>query len=173
MFLPRAESDGCSSSDVTSCSPNAASSDSNGNLGFDPSLLERPGARRYIGIGMVVGLLFIVFLVWLYRGKWPRRILRQYCCCCSRRSQPLLEPVDDNIRSSGTPTPTTSSEKDKSTLGLVKEVSGGVVIFTRVPKALGGRDRFPVEWEMDHVNGIQLEPRTPQRHHARNGSRQS
>lgn len=167
LIIPRAESDSCSSSDADqSCSPNAAPSDSDGNAGFDQSLFEKPGGRRYIGIGMVIGLFLIVFIIWLYRGKWPRRMLRQYgcCSCCSRRSQqPPESVVDDNRENSGTPTPILPTEKDRRrTLGdadreLVKEVSGGMVVFTKVPKALGGKDRYPVEWEMDHVNGIRLE----------------
>lgn len=158
MFIPR---DGCSKSDSTCSNPsNAAPSDSD-TTGVDPSLMEQPGPRRYIGVAMVLGIVFIVFLAWLYLGKWPRKILRQYCCCSSRSKQ-LPKSTDDGRED--TPTPTMSSEKEGTTVevsdrGMVKEVSGGggVVVFTQVPKALGGKDRHPAEWEMDHVHGIRLE----------------
>jgi hypothetical protein len=115
--------------------------------------MEKRGAQRYIGVAMVAGIILIIFLVWLYRGKWPRKMLQQHCCC-SRRSKELVPiPIDDETP----PTQTRSSEEQKST-ELVKEVSAGMVVFTKVPKALRAKDRHrPVEWEMDHVNGIRLE----------------
>jgi hypothetical protein len=102
---------------------------------------------------MVAGLILIVFFVWLYRGRWPRKMLQQYCC---RRSKELPELIDDVTP----PIQTTSSEKDKSTprdSELVREVSAGMVVYTKVPKAFRAKERHhPVEWEMD-VNGIRLE----------------
>ena len=115
--------------------------------------MEKRGAQRYIGVAMVAGLILIIFLVWLYRGKWPRKMLQQYCCC--RRIKELPIPIDDETPTP--PTQTRSSEEQKST-ELVKEVSAGMVVFTKVPKALRAKDgHHPVEWEMDHVNGIRLE----------------
>ena len=149
MFIPRA---------ANSCQATYApcSSDTDTNPGFDPSLIAKQGPHRFIGVAMVAGLVLIVFLVWLYRGKWPRKMLQQYCCCC-RRSEELPKPIDDETP----PNQTTSPEKDKSTprdSELVNEVSAGMVVFTKVPKALRSKERHhPVEWEMDHVNGIRLE----------------
>ena len=100
---------------------------------------------------MVAGLILIIFLVWLYLGRWPRKMLRQYCCC--RRPE---EPMDDETP----PIQTPSQEKNKSTpqdSELVEEMSAGMVVFTKVvPKALQAKER-ELEWEMDHVNGIRLE----------------
>lgn len=108
---------------------------------------------------MVAGLILIVFLAWLYCAKWPR-------ACCSRRSKQMNDD-DDRLEEGselGMPAPNISSlEKDKGRLrdseqgGLVKKVSGGMVVFTQAPKALGAKDRYPLELEMDHVNGIRLE----------------
>lgn len=159
MFIPRG--DGNSDACVTgvSCSTSsplaAAPSYSDGNSGLDTSLMEKPGTRRYIGIGMVVGLLFLIFLAWLYRGKWPRRVLHKHCCCCSRRSKQLQSVDEPRVES----TPSMSSEKEGSTQeDSQKElVSADMVVFTQVPKALGGRDRYPGEWEMEHIHGIRLE----------------
>jgi len=164
MFFPRV---------ANSCPPpyTACSSDTDTNTGFDPSFIENQGPRRFIGVAMVAGLILIIFLVWLYRGRWPRKMLQQYCCC--RRLKEIPEPIDDVTP----PIQTTSSEKDKSTprdSELVEEVSAlsaGMVVFTKVPKAFPAKEgHYPVEWEMDHVNGIRLETRTPP-YHARNSSR--
>jgi hypothetical protein len=149
MFVHRADvPDSCSTSDDSdSCSPNA---DSDASSGFDPSLMNKHGPHRYIGIGMVAGLILIIFLVWLYRGRWPRKKRQQYCCCCSSRSK---QPIDDETP----PTVTRSPERDKSTLGgseqrLVKEM----VVFTKVPNAFRGKERYPMEWEMNHVNELEV-----------------
>ena len=37
-----------------------------------------PGPHRYIGIGMVVGMVFVIFILWLLFGRWPRRKLREW-----------------------------------------------------------------------------------------------
>ena len=131
IFFSQRRSDATCSLSDSSCSP----PNSDTTSGTDPS-----GARRFIGIGMVLGLLFIVFLAWLYYGKWPRTILRQYCCCCSKRSNQLPK---SNISS-------TPGDSDK---GLDKEVSGGMLVFTQVPKVLGKKDR--------HINDIRLEVGIP------------
>ena len=145
MFIRRA-ANSCSTT-YTSCSPD--------NTGFDPSLVENQGPHRFIGVAMVAGLILIIFLAWLYLGRWPRKMLQQYCCCC-RRPEELPEPIDDETP----PIKTTSQEKDKSPppdSELVKEMSAGMVVFTKVvPKALRTKERHG-EWEMDHVNGIRLE----------------
>jgi len=151
MFTPRIDITDCSGLDNSdACS---APSDSDVSQGIDPSLMQRQAEHRYIGIGMVAGLILIIFLVWLYRGRWPRRMLQQYCCCCSRCSKPPKNMDDE------TPTLIRSPDRDKSTMGgsetrrLVKEVSAGMMVFTKVPNALRGKERFPMEWEMDHVDG--------------------
>ena len=148
MFIPRAPN---------SCSTTYASCSSD-NTGFNPSMTDNQGAHRFIGVAMVAGLILIIFLVWMYFGRWPRKMLQQYCCCC-RRSEELPKPMDDETP----PIQTASSlEKDKSTprdSELVKEMSAGMVVFTKVvPKALRAKQRHhPAEWEVDHVNGIRLE----------------
>lgn len=84
-------------------------------------------------------------------------MLQQYCCCGRFESEELPKPIDDET----SPIQATSSEKDKGTQRddeLVKGVSAGMVVFTKIPKALRTKERHqPVEWEMDHVNGIRLE----------------
>jgi len=157
MFIRRA---------ANSCSTTYASCSSD-NPGFDPSLAENQGPHRFIGVAMVASLILIIFLAWLYLGKWPRKMLQQYCCYCGRPEE-LPEPIDDETPP--IPIPTTSQEKDMSRRDseLVKAMSAGMVVFTKVvPKALRAKER---EWEMDHVNGIRLETRTPP-YHAPNGSR--
>lgn len=146
MFVHRADT--CSD-DSDSCSPNAATSDSDASSGFDPSL-DKQGPHRYIGIGMVAGLILIIFLVWLYRGRWPRKMFQRYCCCCSSRSK---QPIDDETP----PTVIGSPERDKSTLeGSEQRLVKGVVVFTKVPNAFRGKERYPTEWEMSHVNELEV-----------------
>jgi len=94
-------------------------------------------------------------------------MLQQYCCC-RRRPEELPKPIDDETPS----VQTTSSEKDRSTprdSEQVKEMSAGMVNFITkvVPKIPKAKER---RYEMDHVNGIRLETRTPP-YHATNGSR--
>lgn len=151
MFIPRAATNSCSAT-YASCP-----SDADNNTGLDPSSVEKQGAHRFIGVGMVAGLILIIILVWLYCGKRPRKFLRQHCCCCRRSEElPLAKPIDDETDETP-PIQTASSEKDKSTTRDSELVSAGMVVFTKVPKALSKERRHPVEWEMDHVNGIRVE----------------
>lgn len=139
---------------ANSCSTTYASCSSD-NTGFDPSLAENRGAHRFIGVGMVAGLILIIFLVWLYLGRWPRKMLQQYCCCC-RRPEELPKPIDDETPPNQTTSPDSESKSTPRDSEQVEEVSAGMVVFTKVvPKALRAKER--VEWEMDHVNGIRLE----------------
>ncbi|KAF8203602.1 hypothetical protein BJ912DRAFT_202273 [Pholiota molesta] len=51
--------------------------------------------------------------------------------------------------------------------GVIKEVSGGVVMYTEVPRPalLPRTDRNPrTEWEFQHVHGVRYEARSPHRH---------
>src|SRR4051812_44514840 len=41
---------------------------------------DKPGPHRFIGVGMVVGLAFIVFLSWLSCASWPRRMAARLGC---------------------------------------------------------------------------------------------
>ncbi|KAG6911922.1 hypothetical protein DXG01_000169 [Tephrocybe rancida] len=37
-----------------------------------------PGAHRYIGIGIVVGLAVVIFILWVSLGRWPRAKMRAW-----------------------------------------------------------------------------------------------
>lgn len=39
---------------------------------------NQPGPHRYIGIGMVAGLAFVILVLWLSFGRWPRRKMREW-----------------------------------------------------------------------------------------------
>ncbi|KAG6902898.1 hypothetical protein C0995_010068 [Termitomyces sp. Mi166 len=39
---------------------------------------NKPGPHRYIGVGMVVGLALVIFVLWLLFGRWPRRKIREW-----------------------------------------------------------------------------------------------
>ncbi|KAF5377647.1 hypothetical protein D9615_005352 [Tricholomella constricta] len=50
----------------------------NNKGGTGPVDFEKPGPHRYIGIGMVVGLVLVVLILYLAFGRWPRRKMRAY-----------------------------------------------------------------------------------------------
>ncbi|KAG6879709.1 hypothetical protein C0992_012557 [Termitomyces sp. T32_za158] len=39
---------------------------------------NEPGPHRYIGIGIVSGLAFLILILWLAFGRWPRRKMREW-----------------------------------------------------------------------------------------------
>ncbi|KAG6850504.1 hypothetical protein H0H93_012505 [Arthromyces matolae] len=39
---------------------------------------DKPGLHRYIGVIMVIGLAFAIFILWLSFGRWPRRKMREW-----------------------------------------------------------------------------------------------
>ncbi|KAG6845796.1 hypothetical protein H0H87_003850 [Tephrocybe sp. NHM501043] len=43
-----------------------------------PEDFEKPGPHRYIGIGMVIGLAVIIFILWVSVGRWPREKMRAW-----------------------------------------------------------------------------------------------
>jgi hypothetical protein len=85
------------------------------------------------------------------------------------------EVVDSSVDGSGAKSTrkpkrprTTKSEREKARnlmlqsepKRVIKEVSGGVVMFTEVPRPVRTRDRYPqppVDWEFEHVHGVRFE----------------
>jgi len=68
-----------------SCTPTMAivgtdpiEKETNNPGGTGPADFNKPGAHRYIGIGMVVGLAFVVLVLWLTFARWPRRKMWEY-----------------------------------------------------------------------------------------------
>ncbi|PFH54527.1 hypothetical protein AMATHDRAFT_95 [Amanita thiersii Skay4041] len=93
MFIPRT-SDGnipCSS-DSSSCNPKITivnpdpTVQEDGNT-MGPPDFEKPGPHRYIGVGMVLGILVIILVLWIWIGKWPRQKLDALCCGRRRQRQ--------------------------------------------------------------------------------------
>ncbi|KAG6812491.1 hypothetical protein H0H92_002598 [Tricholoma furcatifolium] len=52
--------------------------DNNTNGDSSPQNFGTPGPHRYIGIGMVLGLAFLVLVLWLSLGRWPRKKMRDW-----------------------------------------------------------------------------------------------
>lgn len=85
MFLPRTYQQ----TDTMECQPGhicathavigSESYENNDGL-WGPPDFEKPGPHRYIGIGMVAGMILIVLLFWLAFGRWPQRMTKAYCC---------------------------------------------------------------------------------------------
>jgi hypothetical protein len=46
-----------------------------------PPGYEKSGPHRYIGVGIAVGMVLVVLVLWLTLGKWPRRMAKAHCCC--------------------------------------------------------------------------------------------
>jgi hypothetical protein len=153
------------------------------------SYLRRPGAHRYIGIAMVVALALVAIGLWMYYARYPRRHLARLFRTRSDHDTVANEGTekggeggdDGDVKVAVDPSadgggaqpkrPTTSSsEKERARnlmlqsepKGVIKEVSGGVVMYTEVPRAVRGRDRnpqSPVDWEFEHVHGVRFEVR--------------
>ena len=152
------------------------------------SYLRRPGPHRYIGIGMVVALVLVMIALWMYYGRYPRRQLARIFRKRSDHDTPVNEgtekgggglgedgdgdvKVDSSVVDGKQKRPaTSSSEKERARnlmlqsepKGVIKEVSGGVVMYTEAPRAARGRDRqprSPVDWEFQHVHGVRFEVR--------------
>ncbi|PPQ88621.1 hypothetical protein CVT25_010198 [Psilocybe cyanescens] len=177
MFLPRAdgESDSCPSGHVY-CTPSGTAAivgTGDGDSGSDTTTnySSKPGMHRFIGIAMVIVLLVIVLVSWLCYIKRTRKetwrgSARSILCCGSRRTPSTLPSTSGSEAFNVRPTTPAVSEKERSTIlqseprGLVKEVSGGVVMFTEAPRAaLPGKDRYPIGWEFEHVDGVRFEVR--------------
>ncbi|GLB36203.1 hypothetical protein LshimejAT787_0304910 [Lyophyllum shimeji] len=84
MFLPRTvpEAGDNVCGPTESCTPSMAitgtdpiEKEAHNQGGTGPADFDKPGAHRYIGIGMVVGLAFVVLVLWLTFAPWPRRKL--------------------------------------------------------------------------------------------------
>lgn len=92
MYLPRAvegrEIDVCPPGRI--CAPSMAivgsdplGSDKDGKPSGGPDDFEKPGPHRYIGVGMVAGMVFVVLVLYLVLGKRPRRFAKAHFPCCS------------------------------------------------------------------------------------------
>jgi len=203
MFLPRTESEDCPVWHV-SCtrsmvgnSDNAPGNTKSVDTTSDMSYLSRPGPRRYIGIGMVVAMAFVVLVLWMYYAQYPRRHLTWIYGSRLDHDSSLvneggtaessekdgervghdadIKVVDSSADGSGSK-PTQKSKRPRTTRsqreqarnrmlqseprGVIKEVSGGLVVFTEVPRPVRTRDRCPqppVDWEFEHVHGVRFE----------------
>ncbi|KAJ3561855.1 hypothetical protein NP233_g9937 [Leucocoprinus birnbaumii] len=52
---------------------------------FGPINYGKPGPHRFIGIGMVAGLIFVALSCYLAFGRGPRRMFRKHCRCLGGR----------------------------------------------------------------------------------------
>jgi hypothetical protein len=142
--------------------------------------------HRYIGIGMVAAMALVAVALWMYYARYPRRHLARLFRTRSDHDRLAdggtekgggeeddedVKVVDSPVDGSGAKRKrpaTSSSEKERARnlmlqsepKGVIKEVSGGVVMYTEVPRAARGRDRqpqSPVDWEFEHVHGVRFE----------------
>lgn len=63
---------------------------------YGPSNYGKPGPHRFIGIGMVAGMIFLALAAYFAFGRWPKRMRRKYCRCLGDRGSD--EAVDGEER---------------------------------------------------------------------------
>ncbi|KAF8912716.1 hypothetical protein CPB84DRAFT_1841161 [Gymnopilus junonius] len=163
---------GAATSSAVNDSPDADPTTAN------PSYINKPGVHRYIGIAMVIVMVVAILFTWLYYSKRTKDKTSPYphwstyfCCARRRKKSPKWSNVPSPVAEQ-TPDPElVVSEKERFRMlqseprGLIKEVSGGVVMYTEVPRpAMPKRERYPADWEFERVHGVRYEARTPHRH---------
>lgn len=144
---------------------------------------SKPGVHRFIGIGMVTVLVLIAFALWLRFAKYPRRKLAAagwQWGWCGPRPKPADSAASGDAPGAGNDDAEAQraekGEKERERererarnqmlqaepRGVIKEVSGGVVMYTEVPRPPAlvprSRDRVPTgEWAFEHVHGVVFE----------------
>jgi len=185
MFIRRAdiEADGCPLNRVNcvagpsvaiagshSGDPMDSASSSTDSTDSTTQYVNKPGPHRYIGIVMVAVLAFIMVLVWIWylRRRKLQRARDAEAELSASSSQSMMEEkqgdgIETKTKSKARPPTPVVSEKERSLMlqseprGVIKEVSGGVVMFTEAPRVHPGKDRYPVDWEFEHVKGVRYE----------------
>ncbi|KAF9015194.1 hypothetical protein BDQ17DRAFT_25316 [Cyathus striatus] len=173
MFIPRTdgEADNCPVG-YSTCTPTFAivgtdpteKETTEKNTG--PSDYEKPGPHRYIGIGMVIGMAFIVFVLWWTFAKWPRRMRRKHFTCWRRRSSGQHSAVTGErkleavvIQTPSLPEKRMKSLNHDSGLSSIEKPTRIAAISQRT-KSLDDQKGL-ADWEIGHVQGIRYETRTP------------
>ena len=138
---------------------------------------SRPGVHRFIGIGMVIALAVVGFALWVYFAKYPRRKLAAMGLCVGRAKagaapkageagDAALGGAPDDAEAQRAARDEKEKEKVRNLMlqaeprGVIKEVSGGVVMYTEAPRPAlpPRRDRLPTaEWAFEHVHGVRFE----------------
>lgn len=106
-----------------------------------PPGYEKPGPHRFIGIGMAAGMVFIVLVLWLILGKWPRRIAKAHCCCYRRKTELVAENGEESIEDG---TNDTHSHENKLK-GLTGQKSGVELQYAMA------------QWKIPHVRRVSHE----------------
>ncbi|KAF9569626.1 hypothetical protein CPC08DRAFT_2198 [Agrocybe pediades] len=197
MFIRRTdvEADGCPSNRIN-CDSGTSMAIAGSSHSGDPmdsaststdsttttQYVDKPGLHRYIGIVMVVVLIVLIIIGWAwYMRRKRQRIAREAEAEQAAGDSPNLSEggvVDEKTPNSrfGPLTPVVT-EKERSLMlqseprGVIKEVSGGVVMFTEAPRIHPGKDRYPVDWEFEHVKGVRYEAKKSQRNSQHNSLR--
>ncbi|CAA7266488.1 unnamed protein product [Cyclocybe aegerita] len=152
----------------TTDTASARGTDDDDTGSYDPNYMLRPGVHRYIGIIMVSVLAVLAILLWVYVARYRKSATPRDFWCCTGKRKPAkpgpFEREEEGASTAASSTETLSgvkeghggeqrvsrqgggvSEKDGhvDARGVIKEVSGGVVMFTQAPKAAwrGARDR--------------------------------
>lgn len=134
---------------------------------------SRPGVHRFIGIGMVIALAVVAFALWVYFAKYPRRKLAEMGFCVRRAKagaapkageagDAALKGAPDDAEAQRTARDEKEKEKARNLMlqaeprGVIKEVSGGVVMYTEAPRPRASPTPRPVAHRR---MGIRARPR--------------
>lgn len=102
--------------------------------------------HRFVGVGMVVALIFVTVGLWMYFAKWPRRMMSEHCCCSGRRKKgPCLEDPKPEMVS------VSQLSEDLTVQGGMQELVLAKPESVRTGKWKG---RVEIGWELESVKGV-------------------
>jgi hypothetical protein len=101
---------------------NVDGSNTSNRVSGPPGYEKKPGAHRYIGVGMAAGMVLLVLVLWLTLGKWPRRMAKAHCCCYRRK---VVENGEESVND-GRKNAKGQEEKSNCLTSLVEGQKAGV-----------------------------------------------
>jgi hypothetical protein len=129
-----------------------------------PNDFEKPGPHRYIGIGMVAGMVFIVLVLYLMLGKRPRRFAKAHIHLKVGKEEPKEDVVVVEVKIENKPEEESYRPKrQKKTRRQPSQDLGGRARLPEMKryKSGGVELEYVVDWEYRHthdgffeVNGI-------------------
>jgi len=170
MFLPRA----IEGSEVGDCPPGHVCVPTMAIVGTDPLEkenngqskgpidFEKPGPHRYIGVGMVAGMAFIVLVLWLTLGKWPRRMVNTHSCCPWSKTEP--EDSETIEVGSKLDIPSQKAMRSKDMKIKREKRSSRRSEFLDVARSNVSDEQvgYTVDWECRHPQSVYHEPKVSQ-----------
>lgn len=135
MILPRANGQmegvscpsgytNCTSTTIIPVTDDGSQGSNNSRVSGPPGY-EKPGPHRYIGVGMVVGMVVVVLVLWLTLGKWPRRMAKAHCCCHRKEKRLDIENEEGSAEDRTDDTHIGQEKNSNSRTGLAEGQKAG------------------------------------------------